>query len=159
MKKLSWYISLGITFIGFLLINHFFTLTSDEVLGNINPAFIPLVILVPFLFVSLFITFMVGSEYFTNANRAKKIIAFFLAIIIFILAGGTEYQFIQSQIDEFNGNWSDKGSLIYNMSAFNSYTNAWYFNESVFLIIHTVAFLLGIFKKSIITEEQQDQGE
>ncbi|GEK34993.1 hypothetical protein [Kurthia sibirica] len=156
MKKLSWYISLGITFIGFLVINHYFTLQSDEPLGNINPAFIPLVILVPFVAVSLFITFAVGSEYFTHASKSKIMIAFFLAILIFILAGGTEYQYIQSQIEEFNGTWADPGSLIYNMTPFNSYTNGWYLNESVFLIIHTIAFLLGIFKKTVVETPEKE---
>lgn len=147
MKKLSWYISLGITFAGFMIINYFFTVEKGEKLGNINPAFIPLVILFPFLLLSLFITFNVGASYFHKATKGKIFSALALILLIFFLAGSSEYIFIKEQIEYFNGDWTNKDSVIYGLSPFNSYTNDWYFNESVFLLLHTLAFALGSLMK------------
>lgn len=152
MKNLSWYISLAITFAGFTIISRFFTLDIGESAGNINPAFIPIVLLIPFLLLSLFITFTVGSTYFTNISMGKLVAGILVALLIFILAGGTEYQFITSEIDKFGGIWSAENSKIYGLGFLNGFTNDWYFNESVFLILHTVAFLVGSFKKQPVEE-------
>lgn len=155
LKKLSWYISLGITLAGFMIINYFFTLDKGEKIGNINPAFIPIVILIPFLFLSVFITFSVGASYFNKATTKKVITAIALMLLIFFLAGSSEYTYVKDQLELLGGNWNDKKSVIYGLSAFNSYTNDWYFNESVFLILHTVAFALG----SIGKKNEENSGE
>lgn len=155
MKKLSWYLSLAITFAGFIIINYFFTLDKGEELGNFNPAFIPLVVLAPFLLLSLFITVHIGANYFHNATIAKVILGIILILLIFVLAAATEYKYVVDQIEAFGGNWNDSNSIIYNLSPFNSYTNDWYFNESVFLILHALAFSLGSLMKNTKEEQQQ----
>lgn len=152
MKNLSWYISLAITFAGFTIISRFFTLEVGEKVGNINPAFIPIVLLIPFLLLSLFITFSVGSTYFTNVSTGKLIAGILVAILIFILAGGTEYQFITGDIEQLGGIWTSENSEIYGLGFLNGFTNDWYFNESVFLLLHTIAFLLGSVKKQAVEE-------
>lgn len=153
LKNLSWYISLAITFAGFTIISRFFTLEIGDSVGNINPAFIPIVLLIPFLLLSLFITFTVGSTYFTNASPGKLIAGILVALLIFVLAGGTEYQFISGEIEQFGGIWSAENSKIYGLGFLNGFTNDWYFNESVFLILHTIAFLVGSMKKQKIEAE------
>lgn len=137
-----------------MIINSFFTLEKGEELGTINPAFIPMVILIPFLLLSLFITFSVGASYFTKPTKRNLVIAVALIALIFFLAGSTEYNYITTQIDYFNGDWDTTNSTIYGLSPFNSYTNDWYFNESVFLMLHATAFALGSFMK--IKEEPLD---
>lgn len=143
VKNLSWYISLGISFLGFMIINYYFTLDPNEKVGNLNPAFFLIVLLIPFLCVSIFITWSVGVSFFKTATKGKLASSILIIVIIFILAGGTEYQYVTSQIEVFDGTWNDPNSIIYERSAFNSYTNDWYFNESVFLMIHAIAFALG----------------
>lgn len=154
LKNLSWYISLGITFAGFMIINYFFTLDKGEKLGNINPAFIPMVILIPFLLLSLFITFRVGASFFSKATMGKILSAIGLMLFILFLAGSSEYTYIQDQLDMLKGDWNNQQSIIYGLSPFNGYTNDWYFNESVFLIIHTAAFALGSLLK--VNEEDTE---
>lgn len=157
MKNLSWYLSLAITFAGFTIINHFFTLEKGEKLGNINPAFIPLVILAPFLLLSLFITLHIGASYFHHASMSKILMAILVILLVFVLAGASEFSFVKEQLASFGGTWNDKDSLIYNLGPFNSYTNNWYFNESVFLVIHTLAFIFGLFlKKDRIVEDTKE---
>lgn len=155
MKNLSWYLSLAITFTGFIIINYFFTLEKGEELGNFNPAFIPMVILAPFLLLSLFITVHIGASYFYEATIGKIALAIVLILLIFVLAGITEYKYIIDQMAVFGGSWNDSSSIIYNLSPFNSYTNDWYFNESVFLILHALAFSLGSLMKKPIDKEEQ----
>lgn len=152
VKNLSWYISLGVSFLGFMVINYYFTLDPTEKVGNLNPAFFLIVLLVPFLCVSLFITWSVGVSFFETATKGKLALALLIMVVIFILAGGTEYQYVTSQIEVFGGTWNDPKSIIYGRSPFNSYTNDWYFNESVFLIIHTIAFSLGSLFRSKVTD-------
>lgn len=157
MKNLSWYLSLAITFTGFTIINYFFTIEKGEELGNFNPAFIPMVILVPFLLLSLFITVHIGASYFHNATIGKTILAIVLIVLIFVLAGATEYKYVVDQLDAFGGSWNDSSSILYNLSPFNGYTNDWYFNESVFLLLHALAFSLGSLLKKPVVEEQQEK--
>lgn len=159
MRNLSWYLSLAITFAGFTIINHFFTLEKGEKLGNINPAFIPIVILAPFLLLSLFITIHIGANYFQGATIGKIVLALLAVILIFLLAGASEFSFVKEQIDSLNGDWNNEKSTIFGLGPFNSYTNNWYFNESVFLIIHAIAFIIGIFIKKSNVETKAEQIE
>lgn len=156
MRNLSWYLSLAITFAGFTIINHFFTLEKGEKLGNLNPAFIPIVILAPFLLLSLFITIHIGANYFSGATLGKIALAFLVVVFIFVLAGASEYSLIKEQLASFGGTWNNQNSIIYSLSPFNSYTNNWYFNESVFLILHALAFMIGIFIKKTPIEQEEE---
>ncbi|WP_146551652.1 hypothetical protein [Rummeliibacillus sp. SL167] len=155
MRNLAWYISLAITFFGFMMIEFYFTQEPSKSAPHGNDAFIPITILIPFLVLSLLITWTVGRKYF--AIRPLKRAWVFLLITIFILFVGItgEYQLIERSLHALHGNWNDSDSVIYGKGAFNFYTNSWYFNENSFLLIHLMAFLLGFFARN--TEWQMDE--
>lgn len=145
LRNLAWYISLAITFFGFIIIEFYFTqdpLKSDS-FGN--GAFIPITILLPFLMLSLLITWTVGRKYFA-VRPLKRFWLFLFVIALILLVGITgEYQLVQNSLNLLHGNWNEPNSVIYEKGAFNYYTNSWYFNENSFLLLHLLAFLCGFF--------------
>lgn len=157
MNKLAWYISLAITLFGFLIVRYYFTLSPDEPLKALNPAFIPLIFIVPFLLLSLFITFIVGSQYFHDFTM-KRLLNY-VGILLLIVVVGSYVMFVQidSDLKLFGGSTTDPSSTIYHLNIWNSYTNGWFINEMTFFIVHAIAFGLGFFKrKSAYTEEKTD---
>lgn len=159
MSKLAWYISLAISLFGVFIVRYYFTLAPDESLKNINPAFIPLVFVIPFLLMSLFISFVIGARYFAQAN-GQQIVRYIL-ILCGILALSTylEYTQIQADLTAFGGGTSDKESLIFNFPLWNSYTNGWFVNEMIFFSLQAIAFGIGFFKRNAVELEQQEGGE
>lgn len=149
MNKLAWYVSLAISLFGFLLIRYYFTLKPTETLGEINPAFIPSIFLLPFVCLSLFITFIVGSEYFKE-KHTKPYVTYTLFMLLIIVVGGfLLYMQISNDLETFGG-LSNTHSKLYDLPIWNSYTNGWFLNESVFFFIHGIAFGLGMLKKVLI---------
>lgn len=147
LNKLAWYVSLAISLFGFLLIRYYFTLKPTEKIGEINPAFIPGIFLIPFVCLSLFITFIVGSEYFAE-KQARTYTKYALFMLLIIVAGGLlEYVQVSNDLETFGGGVSAPHSKLYELPIWNSYTNGWFLNESVFFFIHGIAFGLGMLKK------------
>ena len=128
-----------------MIIEFYFTLEPTKEWVNGNIAFIPFIVLIPFLLLSLFITWTVGRKYFAMKplNRPWLIIVVFALILLISIPG--EYHLIQKSLDALHGSWQNHQSIIYQKGAFNSYTNSWYFNENTFLILHLCAFLIGFF--------------
>lgn len=143
MRNLAWYISLAITFFGFIIIEFYFTLDPSKSAQHGNGALIPITILIPFLLLSLFITWTVGRKYFAIKPIKRPWLFIFCIALILLIAITGEYQLIQKSIDELHGNWYQPNSVIFNKGAFNYYTNGWYFNENTFLLIHLLAFIFG----------------
>ncbi|MFJ8237247.1 nucleoside-diphosphate sugar epimerase [Ureibacillus sp. NPDC094379] len=139
MLKLSWLISLGITLIGFLIIQQFFTIQPEGVSANGNLGLVGIVIVIPFLLLSLFTTyrfFLVGMK--EGKDQVMKIISIFggffmIAILIYLVI---EYKnsvitSLESdiKIDEF--------------PQLNQYTYDIFFNFYTYALVHTVCGVFG----------------
>lgn len=155
MNKLAWYISLAITLFGFFMIRYFFTLTPDEPLKSLNPAFLPMIFVVPFLLLSLFISFIIGSQYFHDFTAKKMFQYIGILALVVIIASYLTYVQIDSDLTAFGGATTDENSTIYGLSLWNSYTNGWFINEMTFFVLHTTAFGLGFFKRKSAHIEQE----
>ncbi|WP_397538512.1 hypothetical protein [Rummeliibacillus pycnus] len=145
MRNLAWYISLAITFFGFIIIEFYFTQDPTKSDVNGNEAFIPIVILVPFLLLSIFITWSVGRKYFAIKPLKRPWLLLFVIALILLISIPGEYQLVQNSLKALHGNWNDTDSVIYQKGPFNFYTNSWYFNENMFLLIHLFVFICGFF--------------
>jgi len=159
LSKLAWYISLAISLFGVFVLRYYFTLAPDESLKNINPAFIPLVFVIPFLLISLFISFVIGARYFAQA-KGQQIVSYIVVLcVILALSTYLEYTQVQADLTAFGGGIADKGSLIFNFPIWNSYTNGWFVNEMIFFSLQAIAFGIGFFKRHTIELAQQEGGE
>lgn len=159
MSKLAWYISLAISLFGFFIVRYYFTLMPDEPLKNINPAFIPLVFLVPFLGMSLVISFIIGARYFAQGTGKQLITYVVILLIVLTFSTYLEYTQVQADLQAFGGGTMTEGSVIFNFPLWNSYTNRWFVNEMTFFTLHTLAFGAGFFKRHKIAAAQQEGGE
>lgn len=145
MRNLAWYISLAISFFGFIMIEFYFTQDSTKSVEQGNVAFIPIFLLVPFLLLSMFITWTVGRRYFAVKPFNRPWLLLFVTALILLVSIPGEYQLVQNSLKALHGNWNDPNSVIYQKGPFNYYTNNWYFNENIFLLLHLFAFLCGFF--------------
>lgn len=149
MRNLAWYISLAITFFGFIIIEFYFTLDPTKTDQHGNEALIPITLLIPFLILSLFITWTVGRNYFAIKPLEKLWLLIFITVLILLIGITGEYQLLQNSLNELHGNWQNPSSVIFGKGALNYYTNNWYFNENTFLLIHLLAFFCGFFGRKI----------
>jgi hypothetical protein len=163
MLRLSWMISVGISLFGVLLIEHFFTITADENrMDSGNLGAVGLALVLPFILLSLFITF----RYFTELSRQAKdrILRNCLLIGGIALAGALLYYAIEYQKDVYSslgGTTKEKGSVIYGFPVLNEYTNKIFINFYTFAFIHTISAaaggFFGIFKPQKQTALEQNK--
>ena len=159
MRNLAWYISLAISFFGFIIIECYFTQDPTKSATQGNAALIPIFLLVPFLLLSIFITWTVGRKYFAVKPLQRPWILLFVTALILLVSIPGEYQLVQNSLNAFHGNWNDPNSVIYQKGPLNYYTNSWYFNENIFLLLHLFVFLCGIFgrKREWLIEIEEEQ--
>lgn len=146
LLRLSWLISLGISLLGFIIIEHFFTIQPEGVSGSGNSGAIGIALVLPFLLLSLFTTYRYFSELSRNAkDKLNRIFAFVSGIIligIFIyFANGYKNDIIES----LGGPTTDPNSKIYGFPLLNQYTNHVFFNFYTFGLVHTISGLIGGF--------------
>ncbi|MDM5334711.1 nucleoside-diphosphate sugar epimerase [Ureibacillus composti] len=153
MLKLSWLISLGITLIGFLIIQQFFTIQPEGVSANGNLGLVGIVIVTPFLLLSLFTTyrfFLVRIK--EGKDKVMKIITIFgglfMIAVLFYLVIDYKNTVITSletniKIDKF--------------SQMNEFTYDIFFNFYTYALVHTVSgvigTIVGFIQSKIIKEE------
>lgn len=159
LSKLAWYISLAISLFGFFLVRYYFTLMPDEPSKTINPAFIPLVFLTPFLGLSLVISFVMGARYFAQGTGKQLITYGVIFLVVLAFSSYLEYTQVQADLEAFGGGTKTESSVIFNFPLWNSYTNGWFVNEMTFFTLHTLAFGAGFFKRHTILVAQQEGGE
>ncbi|MGG0655779.1 hypothetical protein [Rummeliibacillus pycnus] len=158
MRNLAWYISLAITFFGCIIIEFFFTQDPTKSAAHGNEAFIPIVILTPFIMLSIYITWTVGRKYFAIKPLMRPWLLLFVSALILLVSIPGEYQLVHNSLEALHGNWNEPQSVIYQKGPFNYYTNSWYFNENVFLLLHLFVFLCAFFgrkKEWLVNEEKQ----
>jgi len=153
MLKLSWLISLGITLIGFLIIQQFFTIQPEGVSANGNLGLVGIVIVTPFLLLSLYTTyrfFLVRIK--EGKDKVMKIISifvgFFMIAVLFYLVIDYKNTVVTSlesniNIDEF--------------PQLNEFTFDIFFNFYTYALVHTVSgvigTIVGFIQSKIIKEE------
>ena len=143
VRNLAWYISLAISFFGCLAIEFFFTGKPTQSINHANTAVVPIVLLIPFLLLSLFITWTVGRKYFAIRPLRRPGILLIAIIIILVIGITGEYQTIQETINGFEKKGKTIMSVLKHQSYFNYFTVNWYFNENSFLLVHLISFCLG----------------
>ncbi|WP_431027463.1 nucleoside-diphosphate sugar epimerase [Lysinibacillus sp. LZ02] len=153
MLRLSWLISIGISLLGVIVIEHFFTLKADDISttsGNLGAVGITLVI--PFIVLSLLTTFRYFTELSRHAHDRILRNCFIIGGIALLIA------FIYFAIDYKNDIYTSLGgtekeshSSIYGFPKLNEYTNKIYLNFYTFAAIHTLTAIIGglygIFKR------------
>lgn len=137
MLKLSWLISLGITLIGFLIIQQFFTIQPEGVSANGNLGLVGIVIVIPFLLLSLFTNYRFFLlQIKEGKDQVMKIISifggFFMIAVLFYLVidyKNTVITSLKLKIDQF--------------PQLNEYTYDIYFNFYTYALVHSVSGVIG----------------
>ena len=144
MLRLSWLISLGISFFGVMMIQNFFTMKPDEVANAGNLGALGLALVAPFILLSLFITYRFFVE---SARQAKDHLMRFIyfifgvALLVVFIFYAIDYQ--QDVYRSLGGDTHTVGSQIYGYPMLNEYTNNIFINFYTFGIIHIISALLG----------------
>jgi glucan phosphoethanolaminetransferase (alkaline phosphatase superfamily) len=131
MMKLSWLISLAISFFGFIIVGELFGVTPKDATGNLG--FIGLIFLLPFLLLSLFTTF---RFFYTLSQRSDRL-GKGIGIVCSLLFLGFFLYFSLDIKNEFTQSF---GESIFHL---DGQTSKLYFNFYVFGLIHTVSALIG----------------
>ncbi|MED3661986.1 hypothetical protein NST62_08475 [Ureibacillus sp. FSL K6-8385] len=125
--RLSWLISLAISFFGFLIVNQLFNVQPKGATGNLG--FIGVIFLFPFLCLSLLTTFRYFATAIGTVTSVGKIMGIFGGIV---LIGILLYLFIDMKN-------SIKGPIF----ALNQETSRLYFDLYTFGLIHAISGVLG----------------
>ncbi len=144
LLKLSWMISLGISLLGFLVIENFFTIQPKGISGSGNLGAVGIALVFPFLLLSLFTTY---RYFFTLSNQAKNRLNRVITVITgFVLLGIFIYSSISYKNDIFEslgGSTTNPDSTIFQYPLLNQYTNHLFFNFYTFGLVHTISGLIG----------------
>lgn len=127
-------ISLAITLVGFLLMEYFFSYTVES--GNGNFGFVGIILLLPFLLLSLFITIRYFIVVASDSSRRSVIIGILIGVIIFV---GSIY----FAIDNKNHIISTTGDVTFSMFTLTAEASRIYFNLYTFISLHTACGLIG----------------
>lgn len=125
--RLSWLISIAISFFGFVLVSQLYEVQPKGATGNLG--FIGIIFLFPFIILSLITTF----RYFLTVTGSAKRIEKFIGIAGGILLLGLFVYF--SSVQSIEGDFSE----------FNNSKNLVFFNIYTFGLIHTISGILGAF--------------
>ena len=153
MLKLSWLISLGITLIGFLIIQQFFTIQPEGVSANGNLGLVGIVIVTPFLLLSIFTTFRFFLVRFKEGkDKVMKIIAIFGGLFMIAVLFYLVIDYKNTVITSLEPNIKiDKSSQL------NEFTYDIFFNFYTYALVHTVSgvigTIVGFIQSKIIKEE------
>ncbi|MEJ9281522.1 hypothetical protein [Ureibacillus thermosphaericus] len=123
--RLSWLISIAISFFGFVLVSQLYEVQPKGATGNLG--FIGIIFLFPFIILSLITTF----RYFLTVTGSAKRIEKFIGIAGGILLLGLFVYFSSTQ------------SIEGDFSEFNNSKNLVFFNIYTFGLIHTISGILG----------------
>ncbi|MGE7666131.1 nucleoside-diphosphate sugar epimerase [Ureibacillus composti] len=139
MLKLSWLISLGITLIGFLIIQQSFTIQPEGVSANGNLGLVGIVIVTPFLLLSIFTTFRFFLVRFKEGkDKVMEIIAIFGGLFMIAVLFYLVIDYKNTVITSLEPNIKiDKSSQL------NEFTYDIFFNFYTYALVHTVSGVIG----------------
>lgn len=144
MLRLSWLISIGISLLGVMIIEHFFSLSPEGVSEGGNLGAVGITLVIPFILLSLVTTF----RYFTEASRMFKDS---ILRVILIMAGiglilATAYyanDYKNEVYTSLGGTTKDVSSIIYGFPMLNEYTNHIFINFYTFAFVHMISAVAG----------------
>lgn len=148
-----WLISLIVTFIGFYLIEHLFTIKPHTISGNGNPGLFIIIPFLPIFMTSLFLTSKIMNKMFaTISNKKVKTIILSLLVIacLFLVIQMIDYK--NELVAALGGTPTNPNSRIYRFGWFNQYTNNLFFNLYTFLFTHSLSCMFGIIATSKTTK-------
>lgn len=158
MLKLSWLISLGISLIGFLVIEHFFAIHPENFSGSGNLGAVGIALVLPFLLLSLLTTFryflVLSRNTIGQINKLITVISCFILIGIFI---HFSLDYKNGVIDLLGGPISDPESEIYGFPVLNQYTNHIFFNFYTFALVHTISGTIGTMIGILKPEKEKEK--
>lgn len=143
MIRLSWLISLAISFFGFLIVNQLFGVQPEGASGNLG--FIGMIFLIPFVLLSLFTTF---RYFFTVARPAKKTSQFAGIFGGFLLIGLFFYFLI--------GLYQSNEVSLFEL---NKEAGQFYFDIYTFGLIHSISGVLGALVGALKPEKMEKSQE
>ena len=162
MLRLSWLISMAISFFGVMIIEHFFALTPDNTDRGGNLGAFGLALVTPFLLLSIFISFRYFLTLSRNALNGILRMAFILLGVLFV---SVMFQYALDYKDNvyasLGGTTTDPQSLIYGYPILNEYTNQVFVNLYTFAFVHgivaIIAAIIGMFKEPIEQPLQKEE--
>ncbi len=144
-RYMLWFFSLMVSYVGFYVIEHLFTIPPHKVSGNGNPGLLVIFLLFPFFAASLYLTFILIKAIFSTGLNIKRIaIISSIAILICIILTGLIIHYTNALVHSLGGTPTSPDSRIYRFGWFNQYTNSLYFNTYTFLLIHILSVLAGL---------------
>lgn len=147
MKK-KWFlypIVILLSYLGFYIINNFFTIEPDVISGNGNPGLIIIILFSPIFVIGYLLTYQLSREIsFNLLNKFQKLLILFFLFFSSILLIITIIYCANDLIISLGGPPNDPNSRIYRFGWFNQYTNSIYFNFYTFLLTHIIAAMIGI---------------
>ena len=140
-----WFISILLSFLGFYLIEHMFTIKPDVWSGNGNLGILIMMLFSPVFILSYFTTYKMTREISSSTMKMNlRVVILTLSLfcctfLIFLIINYTSELIIA-----LGGTPSNPNSKIYRFGWFNQYTNSMYFNVYTFLLTHIITVIIGI---------------
>ncbi len=119
MLRLSWLISIGISLLGFLIVGNLFNAKDGDF------GFIGIIFVIPFLLLSMFITFRYYYVLSNNATMLSNIIGLVAGVIIIGILSYYEIDFKNNVLNSNENNYSI------------------YINFYTFALIHSISAVFG----------------
>ncbi|WP_274307669.1 nucleoside-diphosphate sugar epimerase [Solibacillus daqui] len=157
MLRLSWFISMGISLFGVMIIQHFFTMKPDETANAGNLGALGIALVAPFILLSLFITyrFFVESSRHARDHIMRMIyLVFGVALLVVFAFYANGYK--EDVLTNLGGDTKTPGSQIYGFPLLNEYTNSTFINFYTFGIVHTISGLIGTIVGIVLPAKQAD---
>lgn len=123
MIRLSWLISLAISFFGMLIVGQLFLVQPKGATGNLG--FIGMIFLIPFLLLSLLATFRYFATFSRSAQKGSKMSGMLLGVLLIAFFS---YFFLNDEA----------------MEGLDEKTSQAYLNFYIFGLIHSISGVLGI---------------
>lgn len=137
--------SLLLSLLGFMIIEHAFTINPHTISGNGNLGIVVIFLFSPVFLASYTLTFKrVREKLITLNNRKINTRILTLSLILCAILIAAIINFTNDLITALGGDPTNPDSRIYRFGWFNQYTNSLFFNVYTFLISHIFAVMLGV---------------
>ncbi|MEO2078234.1 MAG: hypothetical protein ABGX20_23135 [Bacillus sp. (in: firmicutes)] len=144
-KNIYWMTSLLLSFLGFLIIEHPFTINPHTISGNGNLGIVVIFIFSPVFITSYILTFKhVRDKLITLHNRKINARILTLSLILCAILIAAIIHYTNDLITALGGDPTNPESRIYRFGWFNQYTNSLFFNVYTFLISHIFTVMLSV---------------
>lgn len=156
MLRLSWLISIAISFFGVMIIEHFFSMTPDNTDRGGNLGAFGIALVIPFILLSLFTSF---RYFFVTSRNAQNAILRLGLILLGVLFVSVMFSYAIDYKDSvyaaLGGTTSDPQSQIYGYPVLNEYTNQIFVNLYTFAFVHGLTALIAAIVGMIKGPEQE----